>query len=164
MLLTGKLGRAHAFRAESGKEVWSHPIGAAPWIIQGNTFMHQGGQVYDVRTGKPTDRSFAFARGGCNYAVANGHMVMLRGRSVSYVDLSTAKSQSLYAIRSGCSNSLVAADGLLNVPNFAVGCVCNYPIQTSFAMVHMPEVAGWNDETPVRPRLAGEDLRAESHQ
>ena len=42
-------------------------------------------------------------------------------------------------VSSGCSNSTVPADGLLNVPNFAVGCVCNYPIQTSFAMVHMPE-------------------------
>ena len=38
-------------------------------------------------------------------------------------------------MRSGCSNSLIAADGLLNVPNFAVGCVCNYPLQTSFALV-----------------------------
>jgi len=54
----------------------------------------------------------------------------------------------VYAVRSGCSNSLVAADGLLNVPNFAVGCVCNYPIQTAFAMVHMPEAADWADETP----------------
>jgi hypothetical protein len=39
-------------------------------------------------------------------------------------------------VRSGCSNSLVAADGVVSVPNFAVSCICNYPVQTSFAMYH----------------------------
>jgi hypothetical protein len=32
---------------------------------------------------------------------------------------------------------------LLNVPNFSVGCVCNYPIQTSFAMYHLPGADAW---------------------
>ena len=48
-------------------------------------------------------------------------------------------------------NAFVAADGVLSVPNFAVGCVCNYPIQTSFAMVTMPEAAAW------QPKPAGRE-------
>jgi hypothetical protein len=92
--------------------------------------------------------------------VANDHLLLLRGRSASSVDTASGRQQSLFAIRSGCSNSLVAADGVVSVPNFAVGCVCNYPIQTSFAMVHMPEAAQWTDDTPAKPRLTGEILRA----
>jgi hypothetical protein len=52
------------------------------------------------------------------------------------VDIATQQRHALYAVRSGCSNSLIAADGILSVPNFAVGCICNYPVQTSFAMAH----------------------------
>lgn len=160
LLLVGKLGRAHAFEAGTGKKAWSEPIGGAPWILCGETFINQAGQVYHVRTGKPAEKRFTFTRGGCNYAVANDHLLMLRGRSASSVDTASGEQQSLFAVRSGCSNSLVAADGVLSVPNFAVGCVCNYPIQTSFAMVHMPEAAQWIDDTPVKPRLTGEMLRA----
>ncbi len=46
------------------------------------------------------------------------------------------------------TRSLVAADGLLNMPCFSYGCVCNYPLQTSFAMRHMPESAEWAGEKP----------------
>ncbi|MFH1265210.1 MAG: PQQ-binding-like beta-propeller repeat protein, partial [Planctomycetota bacterium] len=160
LVLAGKLRQAHAFEAQTGKETWSEPIAGAPWILCGETFINQGGQVYDVRSGKPAEKRFAFTRGGCNYVVANDHLLMLRGRSASSVDTVSGKQQSLFAIRSGCSNSLVAADGVLSVPNFAVGCVCNYPIQTSFAMIHMPEAAQWTDDTPAKPRLTGEMLRA----
>ena len=38
----------------------------------------------------------------------------------------------------------LAADGVLCVPNFAVGCVCNYPNQTAFTLVHMPASASWS--------------------
>ena len=92
-----------------------------------------------------------FIRGGCNYAVAGRHLLFVRDRSACYVDLASGKASHLRNVRSGCSNSLIAADGLLTVPNFAVGCVCNYPIQTSFAMVHMPEVAPWAGRAPARP-------------
>jgi len=138
LLVAGKQKRAYAFEAASGREVWQEPIGAAPWVLRGETFLHQGGGVVDLRTGKHQGTAFSIKRGGCNYFVAGPHLLFLRERSVSYFDLDTKERQSLFAIRSGCSNSLVAADGVLSVPNFAVGCVCNYPVQTSFAMVHTP--------------------------
>jgi outer membrane protein assembly factor BamB len=151
LLLAGKQGRAYAFEATSGREVWQAPIGAAPWVLRGETLFHQGGGVFDIRTGKQCAAQFSLQRGGCNYFVAGPHLLFLREKSVSYVDLETRARQSLHAIRSGCSNSLIAADGLLNVPNFAVGCVCNYPIQTSFAMAYMPDAAGWAGGEPRPP-------------
>jgi len=60
-----------------------------------------------------------------------------------HFDLSTRAEQPMYAVRSGCSNSLVAADGVLSAPNFAVRCVCNYPVQTAFAMFPSPEAGQW---------------------
>jgi hypothetical protein len=52
------------------------------------------------------------------------------------------KTYHLRATRSGCNVNLIPGDGLLNAPGF-IGCICNFPIQTSFAMMHMPEVAAW---------------------
>jgi len=144
LLLTGRHGQTCAFEAAGGKQVWQQNIGGGePLIMRGDTFIHQGGGVFDVRTGKPAGKAFDLARGGCNYAVGCEQLLLLRDSSVCYVDVNTRTKYHLRNVRSGCSNSLVAADGLLNVPGFAVGCVCNYPIQTAFAMVHMPESAEW---------------------
>jgi len=143
VVLTGKHGEPYAFAADGGREVWHQRLGGVPLIVRGGQFIDQGGSVCDARTGKRTPKGPNYPRGGCNYAVACHDLLLVRDHSVSFVDLKAGAKQSLYAIRSGCSNSLVAADGLLNVPNFAVGCVCNYPIQTSFAMFHLPEAAEW---------------------
>ena len=44
-------------------------------------------------------------------------------------------------VRSGCHNGLWAASGWVNVPNFNVDCVCvcNLPLQKSFALVPVPD-------------------------
>jgi hypothetical protein len=135
VLLTGKTSDTCAFDARSGTPLWHEPIGGWPMILCGEKFLTQQGQPFDVRTGKRLGPPLSFTKGGCNYAVASPYLMMFRDQSVSYIDLATGRKQDLYAVRSGCSNSLIAADGLLNAPNFAVGCVCNYPLQTSFALV-----------------------------
>lgn len=143
LLMAGKQGTARAYEAATGRQLWEQKVGSQPLMLRGESFVSQAGQAFDLRTGKPHGPRLPLTRGGCNYAVAGEHLLLVRDRSVSYIDLDTGGKQSLYAIRSGCSNSLVAASGLLNVPNFAVQCVCNYPIQTSFAMFHLPSAAQW---------------------
>jgi outer membrane protein assembly factor BamB len=135
VLLTGKTSETYAFDAQSGTPLWHEPIGGWPMILCGEKFLTQQGQPLDVRTGKRLGPPLSFSKGGCNYAVAGPYLMMFRDQSASYIELASGKKQDLYAVRSGCSNSLIAADGLLNVPNFSVGCVCNYPLQTSFALV-----------------------------
>lgn len=140
VVIAGKFNRAAAYHADSGERAWDAQLAPGqPWILRGDTAVSQSGQVIDLRTGKPSGEALPLRRGGCNYAVGNEQMILLRNRSVCYVDAQTRESQSLYAVRSGCSNSLIAADGLVSVPNFAYGCICNYPVQTSFAMVHRSE-------------------------
>ena len=150
LLLAGKHGLAHAYDAATGKQLWQGRVGAQPLIVMGETFYSQGGEAFDTRTGKSRGGKRLFQRGGCNYAVANPHLAFLRQRTAAYVEIAGGVQHHLRNVRSGCSNSLIAADGVLSVPNFAVGCVCNYPIQTSFALVHMPEVAGWAGAEPVQ--------------
>lgn len=142
-VVAGKHGQAAAYAADSGLPIWQARLGGQPLILRGATFLTQSGEAFDARTGKSLGKPLVTKRGGCNYAVACEHLLLLRDRSVSYVDLEDRHKQDLYAVRSGCSNSLVAAGGLLNVPNFAVGCVCNYPVQTTFAMFHLPAAAEW---------------------
>ena len=81
--------------------------------------------------------------------VGGPNLLFLRAKSAAYVDLKTRKEHSLRNVRSGCSNSLVAAGGLLNVPCYSTGCVCNYPLQTSFSMFTMSESAAWNRGVPL---------------
>jgi outer membrane protein assembly factor BamB len=142
LLITGKHSRARALRAASGELAWEQALGGGqPLILRGDTFLNQGGIPFDTRTGKPLDKTPLFSRNGCNYAVASQHLFLMRDTTACYVDAQTRTKYYLRNIRSGCSNSLIAADGILSVPNYTVGCVCNYPIRCSFAMVHMPELA-----------------------
>ena len=156
LLLTGRQNEVHTFDGATGKERWHKKIGGGqPLIVMGDRFINQAGHTYAVKTGEIISGTSLFFRGGCNYAVAGQHLLFVRDRCVCYVELDTGKKHYLRNLRSGCSNSLVAADGLLNAPCFSVNCVCNYPIQTSFAMVHMPEVDAWAgsealDMTPLR--------------
>jgi len=151
LVLAGKHGQARAYDARTGKEVWQAGVGAQPLILRGDTFVSQSGVAFDTRSGTRIPRKGAwFGRVGCNYAVGSTHLFLVRFASVCYVDAESGKRFLLRNVRSGCSNSLIAADGLLNVPCFSVGCVCNYPIQTSFALVHMPEVAAWAGNEPVQ--------------
>lgn len=112
------------------------------------------GNAYDLKTGEPVmrkhpitgaDVSWQFTKTGhhCNYAIANEHLMTFRAASAGFCDLSTGGTARLEGFRSGCRNSLIPANGVLNAPNFAHGCVCSYPIFTSLALVNVPESNLW---------------------
>lgn len=154
VLLAGRSNNMYAFAADSGKELWERKGGGAqPVIIRDDTCLTQAGLVLNLLTGKPRlNYSIPMRKHGCNYAVVGVHLQFLRDAFVAYTDLDrpTLDRYWLRNIRSGCDASLVAADGLLSVPNLAMGCVCNYPLQTSFAMTYMPAVADWARPKPLR--------------
>jgi hypothetical protein len=136
---------------KTGRILWEQKrIGQAPVILHGKTFISgdvadHGGKatVHDLLTGEKVG-DLPFRVDGCNYIIGSKHLIMARSGTAAYTDIQQRLDYSLRNIRSGCSNSLPAADGVLNAPNYAWGCICNYPLQTSFAMVHMPEVATWS--------------------
>ncbi len=59
-------------------------------------------------------------------------------------------------IRSGCTNSIIPANGILNVPYFYEGCTCGYPLASGLGLVHMPEQfeqwMAWGD-SPFQGRI-----------
>ena len=153
VVLAGRSSSIYAFDAATGKKLWERKGGGAqPVIIRAKTCITQAGLVLDIRTGQQQlKHSLPMRKHGCNYAVVGAHLQFLRDAFVAYTDLDqpTWERYWLRNIRSGCDASLVAADGLLSAPNLAVGCVCNYPIQTSFAMAYMPETAKWARTEPL---------------
>jgi len=149
LLLAGKGNNTFALHGKSGEAVWEKPMrGQQPLILGPEKFINQTGHTYNVASGELLSGAPLFQRGGCNYAVGGKNLLFLRSNCATYVDVETRQEYAIRNLRSGCSNSLVAADGLLNAPCFSVGCVCNYPIQTSFAMFHLPESATWHGEKP----------------
>src|SRR2546427_13090888 len=45
--------------------------------------------------------------------------------------------------RSGCTNNLVVAGGVLCAPDYTRTCTCSYQNQTSLALVPMPDAEMW---------------------
>jgi outer membrane protein assembly factor BamB len=151
LLLVGKLDQTFALRADDGAVVWKKEIRGQPMMLGAETFINQYGQTFDTANGEPKAEPLVKGRFGCNYLVANEFCIFGRDASASFVDRESGRRQGLFVVRSGCSNSTIAADGLLNVPNFAVGCICNYPVQSSFALFHSPEAGVWLKEPPPKP-------------
>ena len=86
-----------------------------------------------------------WARGyGCNHPLASEHMVFFRSGAAGYFDLNQNSGTGNFGgFKSGYTESLVAADGVLNAPDYTRTCICAYQNQLSLALVHMPENEAW---------------------
>ena len=155
VLIVYKDRRYRGVNARTGEPLWEIPRGAGqPIMVKGETFYNQGGGLFDVRTGK-TLTSNARVRGGngCNHAVAGEHFIFRRTFTAAFFDVHDGQAYYMRNARSGCTNSLIAADGVLSSPCFSVGCVCNHPIETSFCLVHMPGIRTWSGTEPLQEPL-----------
>ena len=160
LIITVNESTAGAFAGRNGLLLWSKDIpcrdppspwsGPEPPILHHNLLITHAGQMYDPQTGSLLPerlwKGMNWGARGCGRAIASEHLVTVRDAHASYFDLATGRQTFFRGVRSGCTNSLVPAGGLLNAPNFARGCSCNYPIYTSLALVHMPEAAMWIDD------------------
>jgi outer membrane protein assembly factor BamB len=156
ILLGGRHSRAHAWKAGTGEPLWTNfPVGNMPTLLRGRTFLTYyeypvtTGKEHDLLTGQPTGRSVKASAGGCNFTLGGRHLTVVRNVSASYYDLEEGKDYRLRNVRSGCNNGLIQADGLVNGPSMANGCLCSYSFFTSFALTHMPEVDLWSGTSPV---------------
>ena len=81
---------------------------------------------------------------GCNTISACENLLTFRSGAASYYDLlSESGTGNLGGFRSGCTSNLVAANGILNAPDFTRTCSCSYQNQSSIGLVHMPELETW---------------------
>ncbi|MCH9655330.1 MAG: PQQ-binding-like beta-propeller repeat protein [Planctomycetes bacterium] len=103
----------------------------------------------DPITGETKDWVIARTR-GCGNSVCSENLIFFRSGSAGYFNMENdGGTSNLGGFRSGCKNSLIPAGGILNAPNIASGCSCNYPIFTSLALVTMKGVENWTSNEMV---------------
>ena len=94
---------------------------------------------------------------GCEPGVDYGPMITMRSGTGAFYDKRFESGLvNISGIRTGCTNSIIPANGILNVPYFYEGCTCGYPLASGLGMVHMPEEyeqwMAWGD-TPFAGRI-----------
>ena len=77
---------------------------------------------------------------GCGTMNASKHLIMFRSGTAGFTDLlNFGGTGNFGGFRAGCTNNMVAADGILNAPDYTRTCTCSYPLQTSVGLMHMPD-------------------------
>lgn len=102
---------------------------------------------------------------GCNYPIASEHLLTFRSGAAGFFDLENdGGTGNIGGFKSGCTNNLIVADGVLNAPDYTRTCSCAYQNQTSLALVHMPEIEFWTlnlvEQTDAPIRRIGINLGA----
>jgi outer membrane protein assembly factor BamB len=142
-----------AYRANTGAVLWHQPGYVGPAMIHGDLVLKDR-SACDLLTGAPTQRrdpltgkslEWTWMRNyGCNTPMASEHLLTFRSGAAGYFDLSTDGGTGNFGgFRSGCTNNLIVAGGLLVAPDYTRTCTCNYQNQTSLALVHMPDAEIW---------------------
>ena len=133
-----------AWDGSKGTQLYRQDLtGATGIVILGDVFLDTNRRECDIRTGRLLTRVVGQGR-GCDNPVASRNMVTFRTSSSGYMDRTNRSGTvALPGFRPSCFGSLIPAEGLLNAPKEASGCVCNYSIYTSLAMAHMPEMDMW---------------------
>ena len=157
-----------AVNGRNGKELWrqssegvgfrGHP--ESLWdrvIVWNDRLLDQRGPglAWNLKTGKRIPRihpvtkeetPWEFTKSGhhCNYAIASPHLMTFRADTAGFCDIESGNTSRLKGFRSGCRNSLIPANGVLNAPNMAHGCICGYSLFTSLALVNLPQTEVWS--------------------
>ncbi len=142
-----------AWRAADGKPLWKKNY-SGPGMIHGDTILLGEAKACDLMTGAPRGRihpitgltvEWTWARNyGCNTPAASEHLLTFRSGAAGYFDLAgDGGTGNLGGFKSGCTNNLIVAGGLLNAPDYTRTCICSYQNQASLALVPMPEAEMW---------------------
>jgi len=151
--------------ASDGKLLWQdlNLVYGGPLILYHDQFISNGssGKGFSLLTGKPLGWRWT-RRYGCNTAIASEHLLLFRSSSAAYYDLKNkGGTVNFGGFKSGCTSNMMAADGVLSVPDYTRTCTCSYQNQTSVALIHRPESDAWAAQgNPAEGRL-GINLGAE---
>ena len=90
-------------------------------------------------TGEKEDRVFPKSY-GCDGGFDYGNVFTMRSGTAAFYDKKTESGTiNIAGPRSGCTNSVIPANGLLNLPYFYEGCTCAYPLPSALSLISMPE-------------------------
>jgi len=135
-----------AYSASDGKHLWSRSASLyrTP-VVVGDT-IYERRFAYDLRTGTPKTRRhpltgeevpWGFRKShGCGVISASGSMLCFRSGTAGFYDLAADSGVLSYGgIRPGCAVNMIAAGGVMLIPEGSAGCTCGLNYQTSLALV-----------------------------
>ena len=142
-----------AWRAADGKVMWKKDY-SGPGMIHGDTILCGEKGACDLMTGAPRGRihpitgqavEWTWTRNyGCNTPAASEHLMTFRSGAAGYFDLAgDGGTGNLGGFKSGCTNNLIVAGGLLNAPDYTRTCICSYQNQASLALVPDRDAEMW---------------------
>ncbi|MEX2581591.1 MAG: PQQ-binding-like beta-propeller repeat protein [Verrucomicrobiales bacterium] len=149
--------KAIARHASSGKVLWEDEM-EFPAAIRGDILIPgRPGRMLNIVTGEEVPEEHpitgelipeTYAKFyGCGAANVSTHMVMYRSGSAGFLDEDQCGTANLGGFKSGCTANMIAADGILNAPDYTRTCTCSYQNQTSLGLIHMPEADLWTSVT-----------------
>lgn len=132
-----KGGRMTAYRASTGKPIWSGPNdpqgkGSRP-ILRGDILYDEPG-AWGLLDGKrldfKLDRSY-----GCGIVAASQNLFVYRSATIGYYDLLRNEGTIDYGgARPACWINAIPAGGLVLIPDATTRCTCSYLIKTTLAL------------------------------
>jgi len=142
-----------AFKAADGTVLWHDPKALGPAMIRGSNIIKEGSGA-DLLTGAPmltrdpiTGQELIWGWKrlyGCNTPSASEHLLTFRSGAAGFYDLARMGGTGNFGgFRSGCTNNLIVAGGVLCAPDYTRTCQCSYQIQTSLALVPDAETEMW---------------------
>lgn len=146
--------RMIVYKSQNGTLVWDRKFGYNnPPILHGEQIITDRA-AYNLFTGEPNTRKdpltgeeipWTYTRAyGCNYNIASEHLLSFRSAAAGFYDLDNDGGTGNFGgFKTSCTSTLVAADGVLNSPDYTQTCQCSYQNQTSLALIHMPELEYW---------------------
>jgi hypothetical protein len=97
------------------------------------------GERINPLTGETEPRTFPKSY-GCDGGVDYGLMFSMRSGTPAFYDKQIESGTvNVSGPRSGCTNSIIPANGVLNLPYFYEGCTCSYPLPVALALVSRPQ-------------------------
>ena len=154
-MLAGESGkRMIAYHADDGTVIWDKEIQYYnPPILHGDRIIVES-SAYSLLTGDQIQRQdpithekipWKYTRYyGCNYNIGSENLLSFRSGAAGFYDLKTDGGTGNFGgFKSGCTSNLIAANGVLNAPDYTRTCACSYQNQTSLSLIHMPELEYW---------------------
>lgn len=97
---------------------------------------------------------------GCDGGVDYGLIFTARSGTASFYDKQIESGTiHISGPRSGCTNSIIPANGLLNIPYYYQGCTCSYPLPVGLSMISVPETheqwTVWGEGSPKQIQRVG---------
>lgn len=145
-----------ALRGADGVEMWratdANLLGPpALHLDEGRIIAGMGGDSMGLLTGEPLMRPhpvsgevkawrYGVAGHGCGSQNLGRHIIAFRAGTAAYHDLVSDKGDHLGGFKSGCTDSMIPADGILNAPDYTRTCKCAFTLQTSLGLAYRPEV------------------------